>query len=458
MTATLIETAAHGPAVAAAPGPLLRQVAEQENLARAWEHLRDRDAADGVLTAGVDSFARRASARLATMSSDLLSGTWRPGPLTRIDIAKPEGGSRRLGIPGVADRIVERSIVQVLNPVIDPWFSPWSFAYRPGLGVADALRAVVTLRNEGRRWVVLADFRQCFDRLSRRTLVDDLATRLDRDENGDLVQLVTALLARPERVRRRLVPTSLGTTQGGPLSPLLCNLLLTRFDSAMLGRGWPAVRYADDMAIVVRNEKEAVEALGAAKEEAARIALDLADDKTEVVSFSEGFVFLGEDVNHKYPEELPHELRHVPDRRTLYLGRQGSTVRLRQGQVVVSDRDNDLLSVPSSLVGQVVCFGSVMLTPAVVAHAGKEGWSVVWMSRRGWLHGWIEGPSPVRVDLRRKQYRLSDSEEFRLDLARRLVAGKVANQRRCWPGTSAGRVSLGSWERWPRSRRHAGMP
>lgn len=104
------------------------------------------------------------------------------------------------------------------------------------------------------------------------------------------------------------------------------------------------------------------------------MSLELADEKTEVVEFAEGFVFLGEDVNHRYPEELPNELRPVPDKRTLYVGRQGSSVRLWKGHIVVHDRESTLIEVPVALVAHLVVFGSVLVTPAVIAEAsGRVG-------------------------------------------------------------------------------------
>ncbi|MEO5678471.1 MAG: reverse transcriptase domain-containing protein [Acidimicrobiales bacterium] len=146
---------------------------------------------------------------------------------------------------------------------------------------------MVLRRDEGCAFVVRSDFTDSFDRLRRDLLLDLLGRRVD---DAWLLDLVRRLLERPERVNGRIVATTVGANQGGPLSPLLCNLLLTRFDDAMLGRGFPAVRYADDFAVPVPTREEA------------DMALDLAEDKTEVLGFADGFVFLGEDVNVRYPE------------------------------------------------------------------------------------------------------------------------------------------------------------
>jgi len=287
----------------------------------------------------------------------------------------------------------------------------------------------VKLRDEGATHAVRTDFTDCFDRLDRTRLIEELELRLAHEDCHEVVDLITAFMNRPVRHRGQLLHMATGVPQGGPLSPLLCNLLLSRFDDAMVGRGWPAIRYADDVVVATKSSDEAAQALMVATEEAARLSLDLSETKTVVREFSEGFVFLGEDVNHKYPENLPYELRPVPDHRTLYVGRQGSMVRLKSGQLIVEHKKQILVSIPSSLVSQIVLFGSVMVTPAVTAEASRSGWSVVYLTRNGWLHSWLEGPKPARAALRRSQYRLGDDPEFRVMLARRFVATKIANQR-----------------------------
>lgn len=409
-------------------GPLMAAIADEQNLASAWETVRKKDLHEGVNSRSVEKFARKASSAIVDISAQLINGTWKPLPLHRVTLKKRTGGYRQLGVPPIRDRIVERAIMQTITPLIDPWFSPWAFAYRPGLGVADALRALVNARNNGAKWVLKIDFQDCFDHLRHDLLLHELAQYISAD-NKDVVDLVESLLLRPIWAKSGLINNTVGAPQGGPLSAMLSNLLLSRFDNALVGYGWPAIRYADDVVVPTFTRQQAEEILEVSRVEAGLISMKLTEGKAQIVAFQEGFVFLGEDVNHKYPEDLPIELRPVADRRTLYVGRQGAMVRLNKGRIRVTDREQEIVSIPASFVGQIVTFGSVIISPAVIANASAKGWSVIYMSRRGWLHGWFEGPQLARVSLRRKQYRLGEDPEFRLALARQMVLGKIANQR-----------------------------
>lgn len=145
-----------------APRTLLARVANPPQLAAAWSDVLASDLDDGVLGQGVARFAEDAELHLADIAAGLESGSYEPGRLTPVDLPRADGQTRVLHIPTVRDRIVERAILAVLTPMIDPWLGPFSFAYRPGLGVADAVQAVAQLRDEGLRWVARADFDDCF--------------------------------------------------------------------------------------------------------------------------------------------------------------------------------------------------------------------------------------------------------------------------------------------------------
>jgi CRISPR-associated protein Cas1 len=143
----------------------------------------------------------------------------------------------------VEDRIVERAVLGELDRAIDPLLSPWSFAYRRGLGVKDAVRAVVAARDAGHTWFVRADFDGCFDRIPRWPVIERVREVVP---DGDLVALVQALVNRSVAGAGR-GPTGFGLHQGSGLSPILANLYLDAFDRAMIGRGYPVYRYADDL-------------------------------------------------------------------------------------------------------------------------------------------------------------------------------------------------------------------
>ena len=141
----------------------LERVAAPGNLYRAWEAVRDRAVVDGTPSAAFLAFSRDPAAHLGAIAEELLSGRFRPAPLNRVEIPKRWGGMRQLAISTIRDRVVERAVHQVLEPALDPTFTPWSFGYRPGLGVRDAVAAVIEEREAGGSWALRCDFARCFD-------------------------------------------------------------------------------------------------------------------------------------------------------------------------------------------------------------------------------------------------------------------------------------------------------
>lgn len=193
-------------------GGLLDRVASREELSAAWERVLANDAEDDVLSEGVRSFAEDVEARLSELGAQLREGTYAPQPLTEVAIPKSDGGERVLRIPSVRDRVVERALLGVLTPVVDPVLGPSCYGCRPGLGVADAVQAVARLRDEGFGWVLRTDVHDCFSHVDVqrvRRLLDVLVP--DRE----LVALVGLLLARPAiRAGRKRRGTGRGATSG----------------------------------------------------------------------------------------------------------------------------------------------------------------------------------------------------------------------------------------------------
>jgi CRISPR-associated protein Cas1 len=231
----------------------------------------------------------------------------------------------------VRDRIVERAILAVLNPVIDPWLGPFSYAYRPGLGVADAVQTIARLRDEGLAWVAHTDFHDCFteipvSRLRRmlQVLVDDPA----------LLALIEKLLDR-RAAAPGIAALVKGLPQGSPLSPLWANLVLAEFDAQVAGAGFPLVRYSDDIVALASSREEALEGLRVMNEAAGALSMPLGADKSGVMSFEEGFCFLGEDFGPRYPPALADQRVTEPARKVLYLGMQGAHAHLEAGRLIV---------------------------------------------------------------------------------------------------------------------------
>ena len=219
----------------------LVRVADQAQLAAAWADVLASDMEDGVLGQGVARFAEDADDHLARIAADLRSGTYEPGQLTPVKLPRPDGRVRLLHIPTVRDRVVERSILAVLTPVMDPLLGPFSYAYRPGLGVADAAQAIAALRDEGLTWVARTDFHDCFGSIPVHHLRHLLPALID---DPDLLALIEVLLDRHAAAHGSAALVN-GLPQGSPLSPLWANLVLAEFDARVVRAGFPVIRYSE---------------------------------------------------------------------------------------------------------------------------------------------------------------------------------------------------------------------
>jgi len=271
---------------------LIDKVYTLPNLRRAWERVRENNGAAGADGMTVRRFAARADERLAALSDDLRAKTYRPQPVRRKLIPKASGGMRPLGIPTVRDRIVQQAILQVLEPVFEPTFSTRSHGFRPGRGCATALSVVDRAVKAGYTHVVDADIQSFFDKVDHEKLLDAINEEV---ADGSLLKLIRKILTAGVEMPQTgdIEPTTLGTPQGGPLSPLLANIYLSVLDYRLSAAGHGLVRYADDFVIFARSEEEAHQAHALTKEVMAGLSLTLHPEKTRIVSVAAGFEFLG---------------------------------------------------------------------------------------------------------------------------------------------------------------------
>ncbi len=232
---------------------LLDAVASPANLAAALLHVARNKGAAGVDGRSVDEVMADAHRLLPRLRAAVLSGQYRPGDVRRVWIPKPGGGRRGLGIPNVVDRWVQQAVHQVLAPVFDPTFSAHSHGFRPGRGAQTAIADAKAHLEAGSTWMVSIDLSKFFDRVNHQRL---LARMSQRVADGRLLRLVHRMLKAkvvlPDGTR---VSTEEGTPQGGPLSPLLSNIVLDELDHELTRRGHRFVRYADDFNIFVRSER-----------------------------------------------------------------------------------------------------------------------------------------------------------------------------------------------------------
>lgn len=364
-------------------GDLLARAFTEQALLAAWSQARDAALADGEAGPEVDEFEAAAARRVSELAEDLADGSFKPHPAVRVEIVKRSGGFRRLAVPSLTDRIVERALLAELDQVIDPLLLPWSFAYRHGLGVKDAIACLVEAREAGSAWVARADIDGCFDHIPRWEVLRRLRECVADSEAVDLVRL---LMERPVfGERRKQSDRGLGLHQGSPLSPLLCNLYLDAFDRSMLAMGYRVIRYSDDLAIPVADRTTAERALSDAAEALADLRLSLDPAKSLVVPFDEGVPFLGTTVTATTSPgaaALSHPLETV-----VYVDRPGSLLRSRGERLTVEHQDEILFRLNLRRIRQVVCIGRVGMTTPFLHRALRDGIDIVLLDEHGGPEG-----------------------------------------------------------------------
>ena len=231
---------------------LLEQVVSRRNLQRALKRVRQNKGSPGIDGMTVDELPEHLRACWPQLREQLLTGRYRPQPVLRCEIPKPGGGVRELGIPTVVDRFIQQALLQVLQPLFDSSFSDHSHGFRPGRRAHDAVREACQYIQNGKRWVVDVDVEQFFDRVNHDVLMGRLAGRIaDRRVLGLIRRYLRAGIMAGGVVVERYE----GTPQGGPLSPLLANVLLDEVDKELERRGHSFVRYADDLRVYVGSRK-----------------------------------------------------------------------------------------------------------------------------------------------------------------------------------------------------------
>src|SRR5579872_6599817 len=231
---------------------LMEEVCERENCKQALARVKANKGSAGVDAMTVQQLPEFLKQHWPVIREQLLSGTYKPQPVKRVEIPKPDGGIRKLGIPTVLDRFIQQAVMQVLQRRWDRTFSEHSYGFRPGRSAHQAVEQAQKYIAEGCRWVVDLDLEKFFDRVNHDRLMAKIAERV-----GDkrLLKLIRAFLTAGVLEDGLVNPVDEGTPQGGPLSPLLSNIVLDEFDRELERRGLRFARYADDSNIYVRSKR-----------------------------------------------------------------------------------------------------------------------------------------------------------------------------------------------------------
>src|ERR1039457_2745414 len=231
---------------------LMEEVVERENCKAALKQVKANKGGPGIDGMTVDELPEYLVQHWPTIREQLLRGTYKPQPVKRVEIPKPDGGVRKLGIPSVLDRFIQQAVMQVLQSKWDGTFSEHSYGFRPGRSTRQAISEAQQYIGEGSRWVIDLDLEKFFDRVNHDKLMGQVAKRI---ADSRMRKLIRAYLNAGVMENGLLSPSVEGTPQGGPLSPLLSNVVLDELDRELERRGHRHVRYADDCNIYVRSER-----------------------------------------------------------------------------------------------------------------------------------------------------------------------------------------------------------
>jgi len=227
---------------------MLKVILSRSNMERAYKRVTTNKGAAGVDEVETTELREVLNEQWPRIKAEIVEGKYIPQPVQRVEIDKPGGGVRQLGIPTTTDRLIQQAIAQVIGPLYEPVFSPYSYGFRPGKSAHDGVQQALSYINEGYDWVVDIDLKNFFDKVNHDYLMHLVSQRIF---DKPLLKLIRRYLQSGVMCAGVVSPTRQGTPQGGPLSPLLSNILLDELDKELERRGHRFVRYADDCSIYV---------------------------------------------------------------------------------------------------------------------------------------------------------------------------------------------------------------
>src|SRR5947199_4367040 len=283
---------------------LIDKVYKRKNLEMAWEQVKANRGSGGVDGQTLGAFEAQLNPQLELLQRELKEDTYQLLPVRQHPMPKRDkpGEHRMLGIPTIYDRVCQQALLNRLEPIFEPRFDDASFGYRRGRSTKDALRKIWKEIQSGSEWIVDADLRDFFGSVDHEKLLTLIAQRV---ADGRVLRLIMAMLKAGSYGKGRLFPTERGTPQGGVVSPLLSNILLTPFDQEMRRKGYQLTRYADDWVATCESAAEARAAVAAALRILNERGVQLHPQKTRIVHVRQGFEFLGYKIKRGKQLRLP---------------------------------------------------------------------------------------------------------------------------------------------------------
>ncbi len=268
--------------------PIFSHIIKPENLLAAFQCVKENQGMAGVDGVTIARFEEDLDGNLAFLEEEIRRGIYAPLPLLKILVAKPNGEPRALCIPAVRDRVAQAAVLNVIGPVLEKEFEDCSFAYRKGRSVKQAVYRIKEYFDDGYRWVVDADVDAFFDSVNHNLLLAKVEKFIPDEGISRLIRLwIKGEIWDGQSIKLM----DKGLPQGSPISPVLANLFLDEFDEALLKKGYKAIRYGDDFIILCKSPEKARDALEFSTKTLEKLLLKL--DESDIVSFDEGFKYLG---------------------------------------------------------------------------------------------------------------------------------------------------------------------
>jgi len=299
---------------------LVDKVYKMKNLEMAWEKVKQNRGAGGIDGQGIAAFEEDLEGNLKRLHRELRTRTYHPQPVKRKLIPKSgqPGKFRPLGIPTIYDRVCQQALVNRLEAIFEPVFDDASFGYRRGRSTKDAMRKIWCELEQGHEWVVDADLKDFFGSADHDKLMEMLNQRI---ADGRVLSLLESMMKVGYSEDKQVHQSERGVPQGGVISPLLSNILLTPFDREMRRKGYRLTRFADDWLVTCKTRKEAQEALSFASKVLEKLGVVLHEEKTRIVHVRQGFEFLGYKIKRgTRPLKLPaHKIKSGTQQGALYV-------------------------------------------------------------------------------------------------------------------------------------------